>query len=73
MAALLGFLLSIPTLAAPKWVAIGEFQAGGEVKAAAFIGTILACRFICTEGMVTVNACVVLEAQDRTPLIAWRC
>jgi hypothetical protein len=55
-------------LGAPKWISIGEFQAGGDVKAAAYSGPVSFCRIVCTEGSVIANTLIVLEADKRTPI-----
>jgi outer membrane protein assembly factor BamB len=69
LVSLVGFLTILsPVLAAPKWVAIGEFQAGGENKAVAYNGPVEFCRIVCTEGSVIINTFTAMEGQKRTPI-----
>lgn len=51
-----------------KWVAIGEFQAGGEGKVAAYSGPVSVCRLVCTEGSIIVNTFIILEGNKKTPI-----
>lgn len=55
-------------MGAPKWVSVGEFQAGGEGKVAAYSGPVTACRIVCTEGSIIVNTFIVIEGNKKTPI-----
>ncbi len=57
-----------PAMGAPKWISIGEFQAGGDGKVAAYNGPVSVCRIVCTDGSVIVNTVIVLEGQKKTPI-----
>ncbi|MFO7536128.1 MAG: hypothetical protein R6X19_10700 [Kiritimatiellia bacterium] len=68
LALLLATLAFSPALGAPKWIPVGDFQAGGAGKLAAYNGTVSACRLVCTEGSVIVNTCIVIEGNKKTPI-----
>lgn len=55
-------------LGGPKWIPIGEFQAGGDGKLAAYNGAVSACRLICTEGSIIVNTVIVIEGNKKSPI-----